>query len=183
MTRDRILKIAVFAMFVGIIVAARLVPHRWNVTPVAAIALFAGFWFARRSVALAVPLLGMAISDLFLGIDTLGVTLAVYAAFAVPMLVGQRLKTRLTAMHVALSSVTCSVVFFLATNLAVWGFTPWYQKTAAGLATCFTLAVPFFRNTFAGNLAFAAVLFGGYALLARRVAAKPAPAMTALESR
>ena len=54
------------------------------------------------------------------------------------------------------------VVFFILTNLAVWGFTPLYAKTLAGLSQCFFMALPFFRNTLAGNLFYSVSFFGIY---------------------
>jgi hypothetical protein len=37
----------------------------------------------------------------------------------------------------------------------------------AGLATCFTAAIPFYQNQFAGDAIYTVTLFGGYALLKR----------------
>lgn len=54
----------------GLIIAAaltRLLPHPPNFSPVEAIALFGGAYFAARQWALLVPLLAMLISDLALG--------------------------------------------------------------------------------------------------------------------
>lgn len=45
-----------------------------------------------------------------------------------------------------------SFTFFLISNLGVWWY--WYAHTASGLATCYTLAVPFYKNTLIGDLAF-----------------------------
>jgi hypothetical protein len=45
-----------------------------------------------------------------------------------------------------------------------------YPKTAAGLWQCYVAAIPFFRNEFIGNFAYTALLFGGYAALAGRLA-------------
>ena len=71
--------------------------------------------------------------------------------------------------------LACSLLFFLATNLMTWFVTPWYPRTVAGLLQCYASAIPFFRYTAAGDLLFAGVLFGGYALLqavlARRASA------------
>jgi hypothetical protein len=40
----------------------------------------------------------------------------------------------------------------------------------AGLAECFSAAIPFWGRTLAGDLLFTAVLFGLHAVLSRRVA-------------
>ena len=68
-------------------------------------------------------------------------------------------------------SLGASVWFFLATNFAHWVFYDMYAKTAAGLLQCYAAALPFFRYTLAGDLGFACLLFGGYALAASFLAA------------
>ena len=50
----------------------------------------------------------------------------------------------------------------MVTNYAVWQFSPWYEKSLAGLLESYTLALPFFRNTLLGDLFYSAVLFGAY---------------------
>jgi hypothetical protein len=55
------------------------------------------------------------------------------------------------------------VLFFVVTNFGVWAFTDMYPRTGDGLTACFIAAIPFFRNTLAGDLFYAAVLFGGLA--------------------
>ena len=37
-----------------------------------------------------------------------------------------------------------------------------YPKTTAGLIECYTMGLPFFRNTLISNLFYATVLFGVY---------------------
>jgi hypothetical protein len=53
-------------------------------------------------------------------------------------------------------------VFFLATNFAVWAFSPMYEKTLEGLVLCYTMAIPFFHNTVAGDLIWSGAIFGTY---------------------
>ena len=45
-----------------------------------------------------------------------------------------------------------SFAFFLISNLGVWWY--WYSHTVSGLATCYTLAIPFYKNTLIGDLVF-----------------------------
>ena len=40
---------------------------------------------------------------------------------------------------------------------------------AAGLETCYVAAIPFFQNTLAGDLFYAALLFGGFAMAERMI--------------
>ena len=61
--------------------------------------------------------------------------------------------------------------FFVATNLYVWLGSGMYPLTVEGLVACFTLALPFFQNQLAGVAFYSLLLFGGWALLARRLPA------------
>lgn len=56
--------------------------------------------------------------------------------------------------HQVLLLPIASFLFFLISNFGVWFF--WYPRTIAGLMTCYTLALPFYRNTLLGD-----VFFGG----------------------
>ena len=76
--------------------------------------------------------------------------------------VGGRLRSPVVLLSLA---VTSSVVFFLATNLAVWAFEGLYTQDLAGLSRCYVAALPFFKNTVIGDLFWTGVLFGGYHLL------------------
>ena len=63
----------------------------------------------------------------------------------------------------------------------MWLFSGMYPPTVGGLAACYVAAIPFFQNTVAGDLFYAALLFGGFALLERAIpalrrAGEPQPA-------
>jgi hypothetical protein len=62
-----------------------------------------------------------------------------------------------------------SVQFFVLTNFFAWlgGDGNLYPKTLAGLGECFAAAVPFFKNTVAGDLLYTGLFFGLYALAVR----------------
>ena len=173
-------------LFIALVVsgvAARVVYQDIpNFAPVAAIALFAGYCFASRAAAIAVPLLVMGISDRL--IDAGGyawpLMLTVYALLALPVFFSGWLQ-RFTnfdsrrGAEMAKSSlavggfgIASSVLFFLGTNAMVWATTTIYPGTVQGLGQCFVAALPFFRYTLAGDLVFASALFG--ALAAYRIA-------------
>ncbi len=58
-----------------------------------------------------------------------------------------------------------SVVFFLISNSGIWVAGKLYPLTMSGLAACYVAALPFFRNSIMGDLAYAALMFGSYHLL------------------
>ncbi len=141
--------------------AFRILPHPPNFSPVTALALFGGAHFADKRAAFLVPLTAMLVSDLVLGFHAL--IPVIYGCVALFVCLGFRLRQRRPG-HVVQMALTASVTFFIVSNLAVWGFTGMYPKTAAGLAACYVAAWPFFQNTLAGDLCFTTLLFGGMAL-------------------
>jgi hypothetical protein len=153
------------AFLVALDVAARLLPHEPNFTPIAASALFAGTVLRLRGLAFAVPVAAMLVSDAIIGFDSSPMTFVIYGLFTLPALVA------LLAAHIrapgmfAPAIIAYSLVFFAVSNLAVWAFTALYPHTLAGLAACDALALPFLPQTVIGDLFWAAVLFGGYALV------------------
>ena len=150
---------------VGLDVFMRVVPHAWHFTPLAASALFAAAMFRVRILSLAVPLIALALSDAVMGFYDWRVMAVVYAASALPaaMALGvARLRAPLVLLSLAVAS---SVVFFLATNFAVWAFDGMYTHDLAGLSACYVAALPFFKNTLAGDLFWTCVLFGTHPLV------------------
>jgi len=139
-------------------VAVRLLPHAWNATPLVASTILSGLYLGKRW-ALIVPIVTMLIGDIFIGFYEWPLMICVYSCFA---LIGYLSSRKLFAKKyndLMLLSVSSSVIFFLATNWAVWQFTPWYTKTASGLLYCYFLALPFFRNAIFGDLFYTLTLF------------------------
>ncbi len=161
---------------IGVIGAAalsRLLPHPPNMTPIAAMALFGGATLRNRTQAFAVPLLAMAVSDILLGLTRYGFAAlssraVVYGAFAVTVAMGLLLRRRRTPMAIGAAALGSGLLFFVVTNFSVWLGSIYYPPTWEGLLACYTAALPFFRNTLVGNLAFSLLLFGGFALAERR---------------
>jgi len=141
----------------------RFIDYPPNFTPVAAIALFAGYYFRTFWIA-ALPVLILFFSDIFLGGYQWQVMASVYASFAAIVLIGRGITRKHYAAKMVLGSLAGSVLFFLVTNLAVWYFGGLYEHTTAGLGKCFYMAVPFFRNTLMGDLFFTGLVFSAYEL-------------------
>lgn len=59
----------------------------------------------------------------------------------------------------ALLTLGSSVFFFVVTNFAVWVQSGMYAHTWSGLVRCYTMALPFFRNTILGDAFYTAALF------------------------
>lgn len=153
---------------------ARLLPHPANVTPVAAIALFAGVSLPRAGMALFIPLAAMLLSDMVIGFHS--TMLFVYAAMMLTVGVGMLLRGKVRLLNVAGASLVGSVLFFVLTNFGTWMTQDLYPHTGEGLVACFVAALPFFTNTVLGDLGFAAILFGAFSFVERRFPALRASA-------
>ncbi|HTX17046.1 MAG TPA: DUF6580 family putative transport protein [Bacteroidota bacterium] len=145
-----------------VVVAAfsRLLPHPANFTPIGAIALFGGVYLDKR-YAVAVPLLAMLLSDYFIGFY--GGMYWVYGGFLLVCTVGLWLRNHKSPLVILGGTLLSSVIFFIVTNFGAW-FTPgsMYAPTWDGLVECYVAAIPFFRNSVAGDVVFVAILFGAY---------------------
>jgi hypothetical protein len=162
-------------VFVGLVAlgaVSRLVDAAPNFAAVAAVALFAGFFFSSRLVAAAVPVCAMLFSDAALGWHEPRVMAVVYACLMIPVLFRSSIAPagRPLFWRSMGAAMVCSIAFFLFTNFAVWAFSPLYTQDAAGLVRCFAAAVPFIRGTIGSDLVFSIALFGGYLLLTRSAA-------------
>lgn len=160
----------VLASIIVIAAMSRIVPHPPNVTPIAAMALFGGAFLTNRRLAYVLPLAAMVLSDIVLGFTVYGKVIlvsrpVVYACFIATVAMGKLIRDRRSALNVGAVTLASSVMFYVVTNFGEWAHGSLYPKTLAGLATCYTAAIPFFRNSVAGDLAFAALLFGGFAML------------------
>ena len=157
--------VMVFALIV-LAAASRLLPHPPNFAPVAAIGLFAGAHTSRRAGWL-VPFAALLASDALLGFYSPVGMLWNYLAFAACLLLGSGfLARRRSALRLGGAVLTSSVAFFVISNFGMWA-SGYYPRTAAGLVECYVAALPFFRNTLTSDVLYSAVLFGGYALIAR----------------
>ena len=145
----------IFSMII-LAVATRLLPHPPNFAPITGIALFAASKLNKKILAFLLPLFCLFITDLILGLGW--INLFIYGAFGMISLIGMRIQ-KVSPLTV----VGSSLLFFIISNLGVWLL--YYPLTLEGLMTCFTLAIPFFGNTIAGDLVYTAVLFYGFSAI------------------
>ncbi len=153
----------------------RLLPHWPNVSPVAAMALFGGAFFTDKRIAFIIPFAALFLSDLLLGLHN--TMIFVYAGFALTVVIGFQLQKRVTVTNTAFAVIGSSVLFFLLTNLGAWMTSGLYAKSAEGLMQAYVAGIPFFQNSLMGNLVYTAVIFGGYQLLRKNVAALKEPVL------
>jgi hypothetical protein len=154
------------SIFIGsalILIAAmsRLLPHPMNFAPIAAMALAGGVYLDKR-YSLIVPIAALLVSDIFIGFHN--TMIFVYGSFILIGFLGLWLKSHKKVGPILGITLLSSFLFFVITNFGVWltGGGWFYPKTWQGLIECYTLAVPFFRNTVAGDLVYTGVLFGAF---------------------
>src|SRR5580693_9088057 len=153
---------------------ARLAPHPPNFAPVGATSLFAGARL-RGWQAYLVPLALMAITDPILsplyGFKPYTKYLIfTYVSFVISVWLGRFLRNTESISRIAAVTVLNSIQFFLVTNFGSWLWFQAYPRTAAGLASCYVSAIPFFGWTLASDILYTGILFGLYAWLSRTVA-------------
>lgn len=168
------------AAFLVLLLAAfsRFVPHLMHGTGLNFTAVGAGLLFfgARR------PAWQAAIATAILAGTDIVLTKFVYgfpfhaqdyvitwAWYAAVCLLASSLLRKTTVLRVAAGVFASATSFFLLSNLAVWAMSGMYPHTATGLASCYELALPFYRNDIVSTGLLSAALFG-LPVLASRMA-------------
>lgn len=145
----------------------RLIPHPPNFAPIAAMALFGGAYFNKKSVAFAIPLAAMFLTDAIIGFHS-GMWF-VYLSFAFIVLIGMFLLKKVTVKNVVLASLSASLSFFIITNFGVWAFGTMYPKNLIGLFECYVAAIPFIHNTLLGDLVYSGLMFGLFEFIKSKI--------------
>lgn len=154
--------LAYFLIFLGAIL--RVIPHAANFAPIGAMALFGGTYLNKK-LALVLPLAAMVISDFFIGFDSWSSRLEVYGSFLLIGLIGLAIRKRKNIATVIGGSVLASVVFYLITNFAYFYPVTMYSHDWQGIVSSYVNALPFFRNTFLGDLFYVGIFFASYELV------------------
>lgn len=158
-------------------VAMRFMPHAWNFTPVIAMLLLAGVYMKARQ--LWIPIVALVASDIVLNVWVYHWTYQVaggsdqyftWAAYLVVLaLAVVALKGRVKVTALLGTALASSTAFFLISNFGVWIADDMYPHTLSGLATCYLMGVPFYRNAAVGDLLYTAAFFGAYALIEQQL--------------
>lgn len=156
--------LAIGLFILGII--SRLVLHIPNFTPVIALALFGGVYL-RKGQAVLLPVLLMAVTDVFLGLH--GTMFFTWGSVALIAVLGLWVRENKSFTAIAGSSLVSALFFFIVTNFGVWLVSGMYPHTFAGLTTCYVLAIPFFRNMLLSTVVYSLLFFGAYETIASRI--------------
>ena len=144
----------------------RLIIHAPNFTPVLALALFGGVYLKKKQ-ALVLPVILLAATDIILGYhQTIFFTWGCIVLIAA---MGIWVKNNKNTKTIFGSSLLAAVVYYIVTNLGVWLTTGMYPMNLSGLAECYYVAIPYFRNTLISTFAYTFLLFTAYDLIAARI--------------
>ncbi len=166
-SNQNIIRIVVIASMMLIAGLSRLIPHPFNFTAIMAVALFGGAKFRNPSLAIVLPLIVMLITDAIIGFYSL--MPFVYGCIVITALIGTLIGRKSNPLYIIGGSLVSSLLFFLVTNGVVWFHDAQFAKNISGLMTCYTVALPFFKNQVFGDLFFNFVLFGSYRLVRARI--------------
>jgi hypothetical protein len=154
---------------------SRLILYPVNFSPVIAMALFGGSVIRDKKYAFALPLFAMFISDLLFEVLNIAPgfwgwgQVVSYGILGGITVLGFYLKKR-SVGNITLFAVLASLLFFLLSNASVWMFdTTFYKQNLTGLLDCIAAGIPFLKNQLAADLVYSGLLFGGYALVERKL--------------
>jgi len=176
MSRQRLGLLSALAVIAA---ASRLLPHPPNFTASGAVALFVAATFPGAWPAVVASFGSLLLGDGLLELSYRGGwqdrpgfypgQWAIYACLIPTVALGLAIRRRRTFGTVAAASLANAVVFYLASNFACFhGSRSPYPQTLAGLLECYEMAIPFFRNSLAGDAFFGTALFGGLAMAESR---------------
>lgn len=180
------LRFGTLVLIVLLAAFSRLIPHPPNFTAVGAMALFGAAYFTKRYVAFIIPVVSLWLSDLVLNNIVYGAYFDHfvwfypgffwnYFGFMLIVLLGFALFKKVKIQSVLIGSVSASILFFIVSNFGVWMSGTMYPKDLTGLMACYTAALPFLKNTLAGDLVYCSMLFGAFELAQIKIPAlKPA---------
>ena len=141
-------------IFVLLGLSARLIPHAPNFTPILSIALLSGFYIKNKYIVF-IPILIMLLSDIFIGYYSL--VPWIYCTLILIYLIGTYLMKD-NFLDILLKSLVSAFLFFIITNFGVWT-TGFYGYTFEGILTCYTVAIPFFKNTITSVVLFSSLIY------------------------
>lgn len=181
-------KTGVILVLIILAALSRIIPHPTNFSPLMAIALFGGAKFDKKWIAFFVPLVAFLLSDIVL--ESMGQRgfydisqLFVYGGVVLVALLGTSINNA-KPIKLLGYSLSGSAIFWVVSNFGYWVANNMAVGTSMHepgltLGTTYLRALPFYNiysnqlffNAILGDILYTAILFGGYALLSKRIPA------------
>jgi hypothetical protein len=146
------------------------------VQPIFAMGIFGISVFRKRWYAALIPLAAMLLSDVLIELVRPGAGFYTgmaenYACIIVSVSFAYFIKPA-SSRQVTLAALVVPTVFFLISNYFMWQNSGMYAKNAAGLLTCYEMALPFYMKDLVSTALFSGLLFGIYNFVLQRNAVK-----------
>lgn len=179
-------KTGILVAFLVLAIASRFIilagPAWANFSPMASMALFAGFYFPKRIQGVLFTVAAIWISNILLnnllypaffegfswGFDKVHLSL-----FAMIALLGNQFSNQAISGKTFIGMNLLSVLtFFLLSNFAAWlSSEVTYSKDLSGLMACYTAGIPFIKNSLLSQFTFSLLFFGGFEVIKVKVLA------------
>ena len=150
-----------FFFLVFIAAFGAIAPHPANITPIAALGLFAGTYMERK-LFLLVPIAALLVADLsgsgFYDFRVMGF---VYLGMLASSLTGRLLLAKRPKFRwLPASVILMSFAFYLLANFGNWW--AFYPLTLQGLVDCMINGLPYLLRTLIGNALWSVLFIGSY---------------------
>ena len=145
--------------------------YPWNFSPILPLCIFGAACFAKRTSAYLAPMAIYLAGDLGILAITGRFDWAFYAdqpftylSVALVVSCGLIARAERSWQKIAAAGLGSALLFFVVSNFGTWALGAIYPKTWAGLAECYAMAIPFFRNTLVSMGIFLPLLFSPLSL-------------------
>ncbi|QEH39712.1 DUF6580 family putative transport protein [Chitinophaga sp. XS-30] len=160
-----------------------------NFSPVGAMALFGGAYFADKWKSYVFPLLTLFLGDVIMmqtvykaygnGSLLFEGWIWVYLGFAAMVLIGQLVIRKVRVTNILIACIAAAVAHWLLADFGTWmsstGFDVTtglpYTKDWQGLMKCYANGLPFLKNTLLSNVVYCGIFFGLFELMQRNIPA------------
>jgi hypothetical protein len=150
-----------------------------NFSPLGALSIFGGAYFADKWKAGLLSVITLFITDIFINylysaklvLWYSNSALWLYGSLLIMVFIGSLIK-KVNVANVALASLASVAVHWLLTDIEPWLQSSYYAKGLLGYGESLLMAIPFERNMLLADALFGAILFGGYELFKARAHAK-----------
>lgn len=147
-------------------------PMLSNFTPMGALALFGGAYFADKWKAALLSVITLFVTDIFINylytakliIWYGNSALWLYASLIIMVFIGSLIK-KVNVTNVLLASLASVAIHWLLTDIEPWLYSSYYDKGLLGYGESLLMAIPFERNMLIADGIFGAILFGGFELI------------------
>lgn len=186
--KNKQIYLTVFLMVIASVflsIYMRVNNHPLNFAPLTAIALFATAYLPKRWMGLVLAFMSWVISDIFVNAYTQNeyahnetyfysfTAIGVYLSLLLIIALAGTLRKGVGFGKLLGVTLGSTLIFFFVTNSLCFFEGNLYGPGIQGYVKCMAAGIPFYRNTFLGDLFYVTVFFGSYYLINRR-SLKPA---------